>query len=740
MRMTMSSPLRAGAPAGNEGISFTSVFGALRRRKWLILLTLLLVNGLVFGAAMLLTPRYSATATLMIDPPGRRALDGGAGVAAERGLPADAALMPTQLSLLRSPTLAMQVIAVLRLEDDSELQPGEPLLARLRQFLSEQPLTSSVAEWWPAPGGSMMEERTVVPRFLDRLAVSQQGESRVISVTYRSGDPNKAALVANTVVQQYLDTQVRARSEFIDRTQRWVSERATELQQQLQDAEATVTDYMARHGLVRIGSSGPDAQQPPSLRREMAVTRAERATKDARLAQLEALRSRGGSMLSLPEVAGSVIIQNLQQQASLLRAREAQATSIFGANHPSLREVRSERESVDARITAEVDNVVRSIAEDAARARIREREMEQLLKESVSRDIGAERASVRLNELTRVVDTKSTQYQALLVRLDEINERREMVEPGAELVAAASVPQDRDFPRLRILLGAGFMGSLVLSLGFAALAENQDRYLRAGHHVETTLGLPNLALVPSVKRRALRRQGALHRYALEHPQSAYTEAIRGLSIAIDCASAEKPTRVLLVTSALPGEGKTALAISLAAVAARRGRRVVVVDLDLRHPSVAPQLGLAPHPGLVEYMEGQHTLHEVTQSTGGEFPLHTIAVHRPVENPADILDSPRLRELITLLRIHYDMVVLDVPPSLGITDALTIGLLADTALFIARWGTTRDSAAANGVAALENAGINIIGCALTQVDLQQHARYGYQDAGQYYRSYRKYFQQ
>ena len=193
-------------------------------------------------------------------------------------------MIPTQINLLKSPTLALQVITALGMEKDPELRPGLSWFAPLRRWLSAPPA---------AP--AMTDAEDAVPGFLERLSVGQQRESLMIAVSYRSGDPAKAARVANAVARQYLDDQVSAKnSEPIRRAYRWANDRLTELRQQLQDAEAAATDYMAANALPRVGGTMPDAQQPPSLRRELAAARSERAAKDAHLAQLRTLQARGG--------------------------------------------------------------------------------------------------------------------------------------------------------------------------------------------------------------------------------------------------------------------------------------------------------------------------------------------------------------------------------------------------------------------------------------------------------------
>jgi capsular exopolysaccharide synthesis family protein len=740
--LTMRTPTLDGSlhPAA-DGISLASVLGALRRRKRLVIWTVVVVNALAIATALLLTPLYSATARLMIDPSSARVVEGGTVIRPGPEVVSDTSLVPTQIDLLRSPALAVQVITALGLEDHPELRPGISPLTRLRLWLSEQPFYEWASDWLPAPPAPAQLEhgaQAAVSEFLDRLSIGQQRDSRVIAISYSSSDPVLAARVANAMVQAYMESRANSRLEAAERAYRWVSDRVAELRRQLQEAEAQATDFMAANGLPRVGPGGPDAEQPPSLRRELAAARADRAAKEARLAQLRDLQARRASYDSLPEVGGSAIIQALQQQAGALRVQEAQSASIYGANHPSLQQARAQRESIERRIAAEAQNIVRGIADETTRARTRERELEQALSDSMRQYVVSETAAIRLNELTRVVDTKSTLYRAMLSRLEEIGERRGLTEPGAEVVAAAAVPQNRAFPRLSILLGGGFAGSLILALGLAALAEHSDRGLRAAQDVERSLGLPNLALVPWVKQG--RKRGRPHSYVFNRPQSSYAEAIRGLVRGIDQADTSQSAKVLLVTSTWPGEGKTTLAISLAAMAARCGRRTVIVDLDLRHPSVARELGLKVQAGLAEYIQDRHPLDEVVQTSREDARLHVIPVRQPVANPSDVLDSPRLKELIALLRRYYDTVVLDVPPALGISDAQAVGLLSDAAVLVARWGSTSEDAAVNGVGALQRAGVSVIGCVLTQVDLRRHALYGYHDAGEFYRTYRRYFRQ
>ncbi|MBV8524712.1 MAG: AAA family ATPase, partial [Acetobacteraceae bacterium] len=527
----------------------------------------------------------------------------------------------------------------------------------------------------------------------------------------------------------------RTKTEEIERASVSEREHLAELGRQLQDAEAKLTDYMAANRLARSGNGAPEPPELASLGTELAAARADLAAKEGRMAQLRDVQSRHFGYESIPEVGASVIIQKLQEQAAALLSQEAQLTSVYGPRHRSVQEVSAERESIRRRIADETANIARGIAEDVDRARQRVHSMELSFVGSMGQYFASERASVKSTELTRLLDTISGQYRTALTVLNDLDGQRRLVQPDARLISAATPPEQPSFPRLGVMIATGCAASILLAIGFAAFAEHADSTMRGSRQVEQRLGLPNLAIVPKVKRR--RRLGRPLNYITDRPQSAYTEAIRSLILGIEQGAAFQP-KVLLVTSAWPGEGKTTLVVSLAALLARRGRRVVVVDLDLRHPKVARELGLRVRAGLEDYVKGKSALDDVLHAALGERSMCIVAPNGAIADPSEVLGSPRLKTLISMLRARYDIVLIDVPPSLGPVDAQTAGLLADAALFVVRWGSTSEDAALNGLEALQKARVSILGCVLTQVDLEKHAFYGHHDQGEFYQTYRDYF--
>ena len=602
---------------------------------------------------------------------------------------------------------------------------------------------------WPADTEPMaLREETAVQHLQRVLSVKQEEGSHIIQVGVTASDPAKAARISNAVVRQYLDDQIAAKYRTTDRAYQWATAQVGSQRQQLIAAENAAVEYMAAHDLTasnglrqpneapagRTTFGGLSGQQLFSLQDELATARSQLAAKEARAAELAIIQARKIGFGSLPEVMASPVIAELEKADATLRTQEARMTKTYTTNSAALGVIKTTRASITQHIAAAIAGIAQNIRDELATARDRVTRLEAILKSGRREYNDAERSSVELRELTRDATAKRALYDRLLVQVHEISQQLALIEPDAAVVSSAVPPTRPSFPNELAFAGIGILGSILLSIMIAALVEHNDKSLRTGPQVEQSLGVINLGLVPHLKRRWWSEP--LRAIISRYPQSVYAEAIRAILMQL----LRPGVQVVLVTSALPKEGKTATALSLAAVAARSGRRTVLVDVDLRRPSVGREAGLDVKVGLAEFMSGTVGFDEIVHADPTDKRLHIVPLRATVFAAADLLFTWDVRALIDTLRKRYDCVILDAPPSLAINDIQPFATHSDATLFVVRWGSTSYSAAANGVTALSRIGLQISGAALTQVDLKRHALYGYEQFGEYHRHYLEYFHQ
>jgi succinoglycan biosynthesis transport protein ExoP len=738
-----------GAPP--ERMDMRELLKILRRRRMVILLTVLLLTGLSALLAHALVPQYTASASVLVDPRATRLVNAEA-VLEEQ--PQDKSMVETQIKLLSSRSFIREVVERLELTRDPEFNPalrGDRGLADLaRRHLPI--LARWLPESWLAPTGVAMPApapavaeapadapllELAVDRVLARLQVAQSGEAYVLSVQFTSPDPDKAARIANEIANSYVARQLQSKQDAAARTATWLRQRLEQLRVELLRSEDAIASYRAEHQLIENNGTTLGAVQLGSLNSELIATQADLASKRARLQILRRLREDDSGFESVTEVASSPVITSLRQQQIDLQRQRAQAAQEYGPRHPKILQLDAEQQAIAVKIRNEIQNIVGAYERDVASVQTHERMLRRSLEDAKSAMAGNKQAEVQLGELEREAEANRTLYTGLLERYKKLTEQQDALDSGVKVVSSAAPPNAPSFPRPPLIIAVGFTGSLIAAILLAFMTESLESGLRSGRQVEKALNVSSLGLVPQVKRPKGKLK--LHQYLIAKPRSDYAEAVRGVQIALQYTNVDRPPQIVLVTSSLPNEGKTTLTLSLGASAAAAGHRTVVVDLDLRHPSVRRELNQpATAPGLVEFITGRATLEQVTHVDPAQPNLHIITVRRNPANPVDLLASEKMASLMAQLRSRYKYVILDAPPMLGISDTRVAVYLADATLFVVRWGKTKAEVAQNGMAALHECRAPVAGAVLTQVDLRRHAARAYGDAVQYYGKYKQYY--
>ena len=734
----------------DETIDLLNIVGMLRRRKWLIMLVTALGTAAAAFLGMKQTPTYTANSAVMIDP---RQLQVTNVEQVLTGFPVSTATMATQLGLLRSRDFIRSVMTDLNLFDDPEfnsalaaaaappatslpslLQPLEQLIAQLPdEWLIATGLASQPEPVLESEAPAIARERAI-STFLGSAVFQNDGTSYLIQIQFTSPDPDKAAVIANKIAERFIDDQLKGKLSATDKATGWLEQRLAELKADVQRSDEAVARFKIENNILETGGGSLNEQELSDLNRELIAARAELSDRQAKLRLARELRG-SAALEAVSDVTASPMIQRLREQETELQRQESELRTLYGDRHPRMVQLRDEQAKVAAAIRGEVERVLRTLENDVRVASSRVASVESALSGIKSQNTQDRAASVQLAELERVALANRTLYEQLLQRFNETRDQQGIVQADARVVAMAAPPAIPSSPGPKLFAAAGFTVSLLLGSVLAILLERLDRGLRSSREVEAALGLTTLGLVPRLDR--LRRNQRPHQYLREKPLSSYAEAIRGVLTALKLSNPQSPPKVVLVTSSLPEEGKTTFAVSLASLVARSQKRVLVIDLDLRHPSVHRELGWQVSAGLVEYMAGERSLQEVIHNDL-ETGMHFLPVKAHTTTPIDLLESDRMRQLLEICRDNYDLVVLDSAPVASVNDTKVAAGLADRVVFIVRWGRTIESAARDSIRSLREAGIEPAGAVLSQIDLRKHAQYRYGDIGQYYTRSRRYY--
>lgn len=747
---TTSAPPYYGYGAVHEDpVDARALTKIVQRHRGLILLTVLAISGLSALLAFNLTPRYTGVATVTIDPRATRLVNTEAVLEEQTQ---DVRAFETQVRLLQSRSFAQRVIDRANLLADPEFNPAlrppeEPgpiaqNVQRLTEWLSGTVLAGTgfamPAATPRAPSHAIGDAtlEAAIGQLLGNLEVSRAGESYAISIAFTSTDPYKAATIANQIAEQYVEEQLGTKQGAAARAAQWLRGRLAELREQLLASENAIAKFRAENELIDNKGVTLNSAQLTALHSQLIETRAQRAEKETKLNLLRRLRSEGQSFESVNEIILSPMIASLRTLQTELMRQEAQLQQEYGPRHPKIIQLNAERQKLADRLYGEIQNIISAFESEVSFLRNRERALEESLEQSKQSVAVGQRAEVQLNELQREAEATSDLYKAMLERYKKLSEQQETIEAGAEVISAAPLPRGPSFPQPKLIIAAGFTSSLVVAGLLALIAESFQTGLRSTRQIETALGVSCLSHVPQVR---VKKDCQPYHLPTRKPRSAYAEAVRAVHVGLQFAQLDRAPRVVLVTSSLPGEGKSTLALSLAAAAAASGHKTLLMDLDLRHPSIRPASSQpVTAPGLVELVSGDVRLEDAVYTDPAQPNLDLITVKRSPANPSDILASQQMTQLVGKLRPRYKLIVLDTPPILGLTDTKVAMHLADAALFVVRWGKTKTEVASNGIAALRECRAPIAGAVLTQVDLEAHAKGAYGDAAAYYGTYKQYY--
>ncbi len=732
-------------PLVPEGFSLREIVATVWRRKGLLLATVVVVAGAAAAALQMVTPRYTATTLIAVAGDSLNVVEFNEVVA---GLSGDAETLGGEVQLLRSRDMAWRAVNALGLDRDREFNGAagpRPLSAaaggwsaRIDSLVSEaRALLGELLGRGPpggdeSPASDPATTRTrLVDKFLSRLDVSQVKGSRVIAVEFTSEEAAKAAEVANTVADLYVADQLAVKRAANAEATAWLDARVEELREKVEAADTEVARFRQRSRLLRGNEGTLIAQQFTELNTQLILAKAVSAEAGARLAQTRELLNSPGGIESAGEVLNSELIQSLRSQEAGLQRRVAELSGELGRLHPRMVNLQAEVASLQSKIRAEIGKITRGLENEVAIARARQESLQASVDELQGSLAQANRDEVRLQALEREAEANRLLLSTFLARLKETSTQAdgELQRADARIISRADVPVRPSFPATKPILALALAAGALLGLLLVFVREHFDQGLRSGEQVEHLTGVPALGFVPLLRGFGRARKRPWD-YLLVQPRSAFAESINTLRWSLGLARERPAPHSILITSALPKEGKTTVAVCLARSCALAGQKTLLIDADSRIPGATRAFRMRKGPGLMNLLVGEVALNEVLwvdEATG----LHILQAGKASAKPGDALGGAGMQALLDDVRERYDRVIVDSPPVLAVADALIVGARVDATVFVVRWAKTRREAVSLSLRRIVDAGGTPAGVLMSAVDVRKYAGYGYGDSGAYY---------
>jgi succinoglycan biosynthesis transport protein ExoP len=697
-------------------------FIILRKHQWLVLTFLLTVVTVVTIASFKMKPVYEAAARVEVDREAQNMLpfqdpnSYGEFVDMEN-------YIETQSKILQSETLALQTIKALD-------------LGRYPEFGG----TANSLTW--AHGAGAARRPAILGAFLGRLIVKRVPNSRLVEVQFEAQDPQLAAQVVNTHLQSYIEQNFRSKYDATTQASNWLSAELEELRIKVEKSEDARIAYERQNQIWQIDEK-QDITTQKLADLSKAVTEAQTL-----MAEKEALyrMAATGNVDALPAARENVVIQDLLKRKTELDMSYSEASHQYGPNYPKVLRLAAQQKELEEELEKARKTVIESVQQEFGTARQRVELLQEALDKQKAEANDLAEKLVQYHILQHDAQSNKTLYDGLLQKLKEAGITAGLRSSNIRVVDPALAPSSPSRPqKARNILLAILVG-LVGGVGLALFREYLDNTVKSPDDIEALTGLPSLAVVPSLPglnghhRRLSRFSREPHPpvtagprvelLSYVQPKSQISEAFRALRTSLLLSQAEHPPQVILVTSALPREGKTTAAVNLAVTLAQLGDRTLLMDSDLRKPGVrrALNLTIGKEGGLSSYLAGVSTLDEVIIPHPTITNLEALTTGPVPPSPADLLSSHRMREAITELRRRYKFIVIDSPPIMAATDAVILSSLTDGVLLVVRSGETPKEAFTRTCDLLAAVKSRLLGVVLNAVD---------SSAPDYYYSYRYY---
>ena len=727
-----------------HGVSLSAYFNIL----WLKRKLLLNVSSFVFLAAVLviyqLTPRYTAATQLLVGINSAKVVDIEEVLSGQ--IKGDSAVIG-EMEVIKSREIARVVKDALKLDHSPVFNPPPKPPGFFAQL---NPLHYVPDTWLIAIGKKSVtpltdEEKNaalqvgIINQLLGSLTVTQIKRSQVINIAFDAADPMLAAKIANTVADKYIIGQLQAKFDATKKATDWLNDQLADLKQKVQHSERAVQDFKVSHNLITVSKEvGLSQQQLSDVNSQLIIARVQRAEAEAKYQQIEDISRSGRDFDSVADVLNSALISSLRGQESEVQRKYSEMMVEYGARHPKLIQMRAELDDIGAKIRGEVKKIAAGFRNTLDVARARENSLLGSLKNLEAKTSNNNQDEVELRALEREATANKALFENFLGRFKETTTTQGIEQADARVISFAEVPTSATFPKKGLLLMVSFIGSLFFAIGLIFIIELLNPGIRTPEQIQDLFKFNTMGIIPLLQDDVL----SPHDYVLSKPQSALAEAINTLRISLSLLNPDAAVKSILVTSSLPGEGKTTLANMLARMSANAGKKTVIIEADVRRPAIAKEFNVDNNStlGLTDLLSNPAlTLDEVLVTdfkTGLKILTRGQASY---VNALDLFASKRMRFIMQELREQFDLVVVDSAPIMAVPDSRVLQGLVDKTIYVLKWDSTPKKVVRNGLHLMTQDGnSNIAGIVLQQINLKQYGRYGDYSYYYHYNRYQSYY--
>ncbi len=691
-----------------EDIDIRGLFSVIWNHKNLLMLIIALGTLLTFFIALSINTSYTARSSMLIYGE-NKAQDIDVSTLS-KALSMDVGFILTEIEVLKSRNLAKKIVTRLNLTKDPEFNAGKKIITDILDTPPSENKNLGFKKL--SVDGEEIEsfqESETINNFLDALSVSSLPGSLAVKIGFTSKDPTKAALITNSYVDEYIKQRLETKNEGQIKLSEWLDKRVEDLQKQVLESETKAEEFRALNNLTAGKKDLLSSEELSNLSNQFIAAKTKYLDLKNQLKQA----NKSGSV-DTKETFNSInssLIKNLNVEKLTLETSISELSSRYGYRHPTMIKKQAELAEIKNKINQQIQVSKNSLKSELAIAKAHLGEIEKIIKQTTSQSNLDNSAMITLRELEREATASNNILKTFLEKYKRIDGKNFLQDPGARVISYANIPNAPSSPDKRLILALGIFISFIIGLATIFLNAKLYNKFRNAEDLENTFNIPYLGSIP------YSRSGwgkNLINQILSNPSSPITEAIRNLRIGISNQKSdneEKP-KIVSILSSVKNEGKTTIAVLMSALAAKAGERVILIDTNLRTPSIHEALEQSNNNNLVDYLTGQKDLKDVIhkhKDTG----LDIIFGSAVPNNAFNLLSMNKLDVLIEALRQNYDLVIIDTPACLTASDARLIEQLSDFSLYCVKSNKTKDKIVAKGIKPFVNHNNKKIAFVLTQ---------------------------